>query len=223
MKRIRLALFRHLPTDWNTQGRLQGHLDIPLSAESRGYVHALVARARELSLTAVWSSDLIRAVHTANPIAHDQRTSLRTDSRLREFHMGALEGLRKGTVRTRYPQLHHDTRDPGFDCTDVGGESRALVRYRMLEAMKDIFRRYAQGGNHAHGSGGEPRRCHACALTGAGHPLPRHPRAVAGRTVEQEPTHERWLNAPQRTPVTLDPCLGRFSYPHFDDSTGSSW
>lgn len=145
MKRLRLALMRHLPTDWNAQGRLQGHLDIPLSAESRGRVPALVARARELPLCTVWSSDLIRAVHTANPIALDQRLCLRTDPRLREFHMGALEGLRKDVARSRYPASWHSTKDPAFDCGDVGGDSRALVCYRVLEAVRDLFRRYADG------------------------------------------------------------------------------
>ena len=56
-----LFLFRHGETDWNREGRLQGHTDTPLNLTGLAQAQALVERLRPHRLDAVMSSDLARA------------------------------------------------------------------------------------------------------------------------------------------------------------------
>ena len=65
----RLVLWRHGRTEWNLLGKAQGHAEVPL--DDVGLEQASVAAARLASYAAdfVWSSDLVRAVQTAEALA----------------------------------------------------------------------------------------------------------------------------------------------------------
>ncbi len=65
---IRLLLGRHGETDWNRDGRWQGHADRPLNAARTCPGAALAARIARLQPIALYSSDLARACQTAEPV-----------------------------------------------------------------------------------------------------------------------------------------------------------
>ena len=66
---IRLLLGRHGETDWNRQGRWQGHADGGLNDAGRAQATALAQRIAGLDPAALYSSDLGRAWDTAAAIA----------------------------------------------------------------------------------------------------------------------------------------------------------
>ncbi len=71
-------------------GTLLGHKDVPLTAQGRAQAEALAA---ELSgVGRVVSSDLRRAVETAEPIARRAGVAVEPDARLREISYGAWDG-----------------------------------------------------------------------------------------------------------------------------------
>jgi len=63
-----LFLFRHGETDWNREGRLQGHTDTPLNATGLAQAEALAEKLRPHELDAVVSSDLGSAAEAAAPL-----------------------------------------------------------------------------------------------------------------------------------------------------------
>ncbi|MFZ5954457.1 MAG: histidine phosphatase family protein [Candidatus Dependentiae bacterium] len=67
MNSTTLILIRHGQTDWNLAGKLQGHADIPLNAkgieQAKRVAHYL--KAKQVPITALYSSDLQRAQQTA--------------------------------------------------------------------------------------------------------------------------------------------------------------
>ena len=93
MTAAQLVVLRHGRTSWNAAGRLQGQADVPLDA--RGLVQAEQAAPvlAELAPSAIYSSDLIRARQTAEPLAKACGLRVVTDPRLREIHVGSWEGL----------------------------------------------------------------------------------------------------------------------------------
>lgn len=124
-----LYLIRHGVTDWNIQGRLQGHSDIPLNELGVKQAEALARRLKDEAWSAVWSSDLLRARQTAEPLLRYTGLSLRIDPQLRERNLGPLEGLTLEEVRRRFP---------GYPASDVpmpGVESRAQLRERAMAAV----------------------------------------------------------------------------------------
>src|SRR5690606_33512766 len=70
---IEIALVRHGETDWNRQGRMQGHRDIPLNERGLEQAARLARRLRREPGLSRWnlvaSSDLQRAFMTAACLA----------------------------------------------------------------------------------------------------------------------------------------------------------
>ncbi|KAH3674463.1 hypothetical protein WICMUC_003300 [Wickerhamomyces mucosus] len=91
----RFFLIRHGQTEYNKQGILQGHLDIPLNEEGFSQVKKVsIYLAPQLSLIdSILSSDLIRCRQTTQGIL-DQgyKGDLQYDSKFRERYMGEIQG-----------------------------------------------------------------------------------------------------------------------------------
>ena len=95
MSGLRLVLVRHGVTDWNREGRFQGHRDPGLS--NAGRHEATLAAERlagdeRLRPTRIVSSSLERAVATARPIAGAVGLEVEADPRLIEIGQGEWEG-----------------------------------------------------------------------------------------------------------------------------------
>jgi broad specificity phosphatase PhoE len=86
-----LFVFRHGETDWNREGRLQGHTDTQLNATGLAQAEALAESLRAHRLDAVVSSDLARAQTTAQIVADALRVPLFIEAGLRETDVGAAE------------------------------------------------------------------------------------------------------------------------------------
>jgi len=95
-----LLLVRHGETDWNAEGRLQGHTDRPLNDHGRRQAAALAERLAGEAIDAVYSSDLARARETAGILAERLGLPVVDDPDLRERNWGNWEGL-TGTERDR--------------------------------------------------------------------------------------------------------------------------
>jgi broad specificity phosphatase PhoE len=84
----RLWLVRHGATDWSDAGRLNGWTDVPLNERGRLQARSLAERLAGRQFAAVWSSDLMRAIETAQLAVGEPVP----DGRLRELGFGSLEG-----------------------------------------------------------------------------------------------------------------------------------
>jgi probable phosphoglycerate mutase len=101
-----ILLIRHGETSWNAEKRLQGHLDIPLNAEGERQAAALGAALANEALDAIFSSDLQRALQTAQAVAGPQGKAVAIDAGLRERCFGAFEGLQYDEIEARYPEAY---------------------------------------------------------------------------------------------------------------------
>lgn len=138
-----LLLIRHGETAWNAAGRIQGQLDVPLSATGVWQAQRLAARLAAEPIAAVVASDLARAALTAQPLAQSLGLSIVFDRRLRERHFGIFEGHTLEEVAARYPAefAAWRARDPHWAIP--GGESGAQLIARALAALDDIAQRHA--------------------------------------------------------------------------------
>jgi broad specificity phosphatase PhoE len=133
----RLVLWRHGETEHNATGRMQGHLDVPLTPtgwnQARFAVPALVRFDPEI----VVASDLRRATDTATVFAEASGVPLRIDKRLRETHLGQWQGLRYEDVEASSPdEIAAWHRDATVAPPD--GESRVDVANRTSEVVAEL-------------------------------------------------------------------------------------
>ena len=90
---MELYLIRHGETEWNKQNRLQGNIDVPLSAEGIRMAEGAAERLSEIHFNKIYSSPLSRAFTTAEIICKNQHDLIKKDDRLREISFGAGEGM----------------------------------------------------------------------------------------------------------------------------------
>lgn len=135
-----ILLARHGETEWNAVRRVQGWTDIPLSSQGRDQAEALAGRLSHVPLTAVYSSDLSRAVQTAAPAAQHQGLEVQTLPELREKGFGDWEGLTQTDLEREYPVLwhrYHVERD--LDALVPGGETWPEVYARLSALLRRIL------------------------------------------------------------------------------------
>ncbi|WP_369137306.1 histidine phosphatase family protein [Modestobacter versicolor] len=136
----RLLVWRHGRTAWNATGRFQGQLDPPLDDEGRAQAAwtapHLVAALHGTDAVLV-SSDLQRAVDTAQALAPLLQVPVRIDERLREHGLGSWEGLTRDEVAERHPDQYDDWLS-GRPVPGRGGEAQADVAARALAAVADL-------------------------------------------------------------------------------------
>lgn len=136
----RILIVRHGETDYNTQRRWQGHLDIPLNSAGMEQAEKAAAYLKNEAIDAIFASDLKRAFVTAQAIAKPKQMKVIAEPRLREINVGAFQGLTRAQMSERFPdELVRWNTDDGF--APPQGESRLQLQERAFAAWQDIAKR----------------------------------------------------------------------------------
>jgi broad specificity phosphatase PhoE len=156
----KLLLARHGETDWNRDGRWQGHSDTQLNERGREQAREL-ADAIE-SVDVVYSSDLARALETAEIVAARLGREVRPDRRLRERGFGAWEGLTSLEIEARFAEAHSRWRaGEGFGAEDA--EPFDSFAARIHAFLEEVLRLHPDEDVLVVAHGGSIRVIHALA------------------------------------------------------------
>lgn len=133
---MRLLLLRHGRTEWNARRRFQGQADPPLDEVGRMQAYEVAGLIAAVRPDRIVSSDLVRALETAQIVASTIAMPVAVEPRLRERSLGHWEGLTRDEVETTYPDEFADWR-AGRDVSRRGGETRDEVAARALAAFAE--------------------------------------------------------------------------------------
>ena len=138
-----LIAIRHGETEWNSEGRFQGHLNSVLNREGLAQAQALGVRLAAERFDLLFSSDLGRALQTASAIAMRSGHEIVVEPRLRERRMGIFQGLTPAEVKARYPgeYARFKSRDPDYVIPE--GESMRQLFERSVACFTELARRHA--------------------------------------------------------------------------------
>ena len=139
----RVILIRHGATTWNLEGRYQGQLDSPLTPSGFAQARALSNRLAGVKFAALYSSDLGRARQTAQCIAESSSHEVRTDTRLRERHLGIFQSLLKVEMKQKFPDEYRLFKSGGPDCVIPQGESGRQSAERSNACLEELARRHS--------------------------------------------------------------------------------
>jgi probable phosphoglycerate mutase len=120
-----------------------GHLDSPLSALGQSQARNLAGRCAATHFDALYSSDLGRAVATAEAISEQCARKVICDTRLRERNMGIFQGLTFEEMEARYPEQRAKYREIGATYVIPSGESAAETIERSLKCLDDLAKKHA--------------------------------------------------------------------------------
>ena len=134
-----VLLIRHGETDFNSEGRLQGNMPVPLNDVGRRQAQALGCYLRGQHIDALWTSPIKRSLETATIINSYLKLPLKEDSRLREIEFGIFEGYTYEEAKSRYPDAVADW-DTSYLAYQVPeGESRQDVQLRMRDVWDEVM------------------------------------------------------------------------------------
>lgn len=128
-----ILLARHGETDWNREGRFQGHADPPLNRTGRAQAVDLSAALMAEQLSAVYSSPLRRALETAEVLATSHGLEPVPVDDLREVDVGSWSGLTRAEVEERFPAQFARWLDYGQGWED--GETYEEMGRRAVDAL----------------------------------------------------------------------------------------
>jgi len=139
MPTTKLYLIRHGQSAGNAEGRFGGHSPTPLS--ELGFKQAEIT-AKALSkekIQAIYSSDLLRAVQTAEPLAKLLDLPIIQLPSFRERHVGVLEGLTFDESKEKYPKDYYALINRNIHHVITKGESYRQLLRRTSFALREIF------------------------------------------------------------------------------------
>jgi len=140
---MKLYFVRHGRTVWNLEGRFQGASgDSPLLSESIDILKQLGQHLKKIHFDTIYSSDLPRAVKSAEIIQSQLQSPcpLKSIPNLREWQLGKLEGLKIATLNAIYPQQIKAFRSnlAQFDTKMFEAESLYSTTQRTIQFIKSL-------------------------------------------------------------------------------------
>jgi probable phosphoglycerate mutase len=132
-------LVRHGATKWTRTGQHTGRTDLPLLPEGEEQARRLGELLSGVRFDAVWSSDLGRALRTAELAGFEHPT---VTPLLREFDYGEYEGVTTAEIRQARPdwELFRDGCPGGESPAEAAARARAfLVGLAVVDGAVAVF------------------------------------------------------------------------------------
>jgi broad specificity phosphatase PhoE len=140
-----IYLVRHGETEWNREGRVQGHLDSPLTARGREQARRAGLTLAELLAGEppfeLLASPLGRAQASAELVLEALGplvTNRRNDDRLTEISWGRWEGMARAEIAAREPELWRWREADRWRHPPPDGESHVMLADRARGWLESV-------------------------------------------------------------------------------------
>lgn len=135
----RLWLVRHGETDWNAEGRVQGHTPTSLNDAGRLQARGVAAALAHKKFAAIYASDLPRAAETAEILNENRGLTIHYTPALRERSFGEYEGKTSDDIRAARTALGLKQTGDLADWTGMPGiETEGQLWKRLNPALREI-------------------------------------------------------------------------------------
>lgn len=138
MQRTRIYLIRHGQVAGYEEKRYNGHADVLLTAEGEAQFGLLQLRLKKKSISAVYSSDLVRCRSGAQLLAASHDLEVQVDAQLRELNIGDWEGKTWSELQAQYPQEWQARLDDIVNYQVPQGESLSDLAARVRPVIARI-------------------------------------------------------------------------------------
>ncbi len=135
----KIILIRHGQTLWNVERKIQGHSNVELAPEGIAQAKLLAKNFPIENISAIYSSDLIRAKVTAEIVAERFNLSVQTEKNLREANWGDWEGKKLAEIE-KFDTINYERffRNPE-EVQIANAETFAQLKARAFSALKKII------------------------------------------------------------------------------------
>jgi 2,3-bisphosphoglycerate-dependent phosphoglycerate mutase len=145
MEVTRLYLVRHGQSAGNAEGRFGGHSPTPLSPLGKKQAEMTAQALAKERINAIYSSDLLRAVQTADPLAKILGLDINATEVFRERHVGVLEGLTFDEAKKEFPNDYYALVNRNLNHVITNGESYSQLLERTTDRLHEILENHRGG------------------------------------------------------------------------------
>lgn len=156
MEKTTVYLVRHAQAAGNLARTFQGHSDCALTDAGRRQLDCLARRFQGVSVNAIYSSPLRRALETAEAVNRGCGLTVTPEPGLIEVNGGKWEGMAWSAIQTTYPEAYRDWQEAPQRFEAPCGDRMTDVLDRITEAVLRLAQKH-QGGTIVLAS-------HACAI-----------------------------------------------------------
>lgn len=97
-KETKIYVIRHGQSEGNLKRQILGHTDLELTELGQEQAEKCAEFLKDVKVDAIYSSDLLRAYHTARPHAVSRGIKIQTSEQLRELYFGDWDGAMVSSV-----------------------------------------------------------------------------------------------------------------------------
>ena len=141
----KLYLIRHGETDYNSELRFQGQIDIPLNREGIEQAEKVADFFKDIPLQAIYTSTLQRARTTAEIIGKAKGIKPQETDALREMSFGIWENMNSKDIQKNYAKEWKDFFASPASTTIPQGESMSEVQKRAYPVVQQILDEHPEG------------------------------------------------------------------------------
>ncbi|MCA9260319.1 MAG: histidine phosphatase family protein [Planctomycetales bacterium] len=144
---LNVLLIRTGTTEYESQGRIQGVLDIPLSVDGKRKVSEAGDQMAQsgVELSALYTGPCLSAQQTSEILGERLNLKPKTLDALRNLNQGLWQGLLVSDVRSKQPKVYRQWEDQPETVCPPEGETIASARSRLEKAVKKLTRKHKTG------------------------------------------------------------------------------
>ena len=140
-----IYLVRHGQTAWNKEEIFRGRTDIPLDETGLKQAELAGEYFKAMVIQGVYSSPLLRAWQTAEPIALFQNLKAQPTEGIIDMSFGNWEGHALQEIERIDPETYRQWREEPHLAKLPGGESLDDVRFRAMAALEWVIKKHPEG------------------------------------------------------------------------------
>ncbi len=141
----KLYLIRHGETDYNSELRFQGQIDIPLNWKGIEQAEKVADFLKDIPLQVIYTSTLQRARTTAEIIGKAKGIKPQETDALREMSFGIWENLNSKDIQKNYAKEWKDFFASPASTKIPKGESMSDVQKRAYPVVQQILDEHPEG------------------------------------------------------------------------------
>lgn len=139
---LQIVLVRAGRTDLEEQGRIQGTLNVPLSATGAEQVARTAGELAELRFEAVYSSPCLSCCQTAQALAQSHQLKVKTLEGLQNVDLGLWHGKLLEEVKQQQPRVYRQWQSHPETVCPPQGEAFTAAQQRLSETVQRLWRKH---------------------------------------------------------------------------------
>ncbi len=142
---VRFVLIRPGSTEYDEQGRIQGTLDIPLSARGGADAARVADELRSQGLSALYSAPCQSAWQTAAAVGKALGIKVKKIDKLQNVDQGLWQGMLIDDVKHKQPKVYRQWQEHPENVCPPEGEMLDEVQERIRAAFGKLLRKHREG------------------------------------------------------------------------------